>query len=491
MAKKLTTEEFVKNAKEVHGDEYDYSKTLYKGRTCKVIIICPEHGEFEQRPANHVSNKRGCPKCGNSRTGLSKKASRESFIEKAREIHGDIYNYSKVVYKSTNDKVDIVCNKHGVFSQTPNSHLQNHGCPKCGFISTIEKQSRTKEDFLKKVNELYEGEYEYQINGLLSNSSYIDIKCKKHGLFRKTVKNHLKKQGCPKCKNKASKSEKDIYKFIKDRVYSEQFNRSILDGQELDIYIPSKNIAIEFNGLYWHSDKFKTNSYHVNKTKKCLSNGVRLIQIFEDEWEYKKDIVKSRLLNFLSITPVRMFARKLTIAEVPTPDAMIFLDENHIQGKVGAAVKLGLYHEDELVSLMTFGRLRKNLGQSHKEGSWELLRFCNKLNTTVVGGASKLLKFFEKSCKPIDVVSYADLRWSQGNLYEKLGFDKIHEAYPNYFYISRSAPKTRETRFKYRKSILVKEGFDASKSEREIMRERGFNRIYDCGTIKFYKKFCY
>lgn len=131
---------------------------------------------------------------------------------------------------------------------------------------------------------------------------------------------------------------------------------------------------------------------------------------------------------------------------------------------------------------MTFGNLRKNLGQKAKEGNFELLRFCNKLNTTVIGGASKLFKYFIKNYNPYYVISYADRRWSSGNLYYKLGFEFVHNTQPNYFYTKGNS---RLNRFGFRKSELVKQGFDPLKTEHEIMKERGYNRIYDCGAMKF------
>jgi hypothetical protein len=134
---------------------------------------------------------------------------------------------------------------------------------------------------------------------------------------------------------------------------------------------------------------------------------------------------------------------------------------------------------------MTFGSLRKNMGRKSIDGHYELLRFCNKLYTSVVGGADKLLKYFIKTYNPKEITSYADRRWSQGDLYEKLGFEFIHNSKTNYFYINKGK---REHRFKYRKDILVKEGFDKNKTEREIMKERGFNRIYDCGNKKYVLK---
>ena len=182
------------------------------------------------------------------------------------------------------------------------------------------------------------------------------------------------------------------------------------------------------------------------------------------------------------MTPERIYARKCQIKEVTHIDSKKFLNMNHIQGQLNSSIRLGLYLDDELVSLMTFGGLRKALGTSQKDGSYELLRFCNKLNTTVIGGANKLLKNFINLYKPKEIISYADRRWSIGNLYIKLGFDLNHYSQPNYFYVINDK---RNNRFNYRKDVLIKEGFDKNKTEHEIMLERKIYRIYDSGTICF------
>jgi group I intron endonuclease len=210
------------------------------------------------------------------------------------------------------------------------------------------------------------------------------------------------------------------------------------------------------------------------------------IFVFEDEWINKKEIVKSRILNLINLSN-KIWARKCEIREIDNNILVRdFLINNHIQGYVGSKLKLGLFYNNELVSLMTFGNLRKNMGQLASEGSWELLRFCNKLNTSVVGGASKLLNHFIKKYNPINLISYADRRWSNGNMYEQIGFTKLGNTIPNYFYI---IDNKREARFKYRKDILIKEGFDGDKTEVKIMHERGYYRIFDKGSIKYeYKR---
>ena len=212
-----------------------------------------------------------------------------------------------------------------------------------------------------------------------------------------------------------------------------------------------------------------------------MDKGIQLVHIFEDEWIYKKDIVKSRILNLLGKSD-RIYARKCEIRNVSPSTARSFLDDNHIQGFCSSAYRYGLYYNGELVSLMTFGNKRKNLGSKSINGHYELLRFCNKLNTTVIGGASRLFKHFIKEVKPIEIVSYADRRWSNGNLYEKLGFTLTHKSQPSYFYVINDK---RENRFKYRKDALVKEGYDKDKTEHQIMLERGIYRIYDCGCLVY------
>jgi hypothetical protein len=252
---------------------------------------------------------------------------------------------------------------------------------------------------------------------------------------------------------------------------------------EIDVYIPELKLGFEFNGLYWHSEIYKEKNYHLDKTKLCNDQGISLFHIWEDDWLYKQDIVKSMILNKLGKTLNKIFARKCIIKIVDDNKLVKdFLETNHIQGFVGSKIKIGLFYNDELVSLMTFGNLRKSLGQKSQEGSYELLRFCNKLNTTVVGGASKLFKYFLNNYDVKQVTSYSDLSRSNGNMYKQLGFTLQHNSDPNYYYIIDGI---RKHRFNFRKDKLVKEGADPLKTEIQIMNEKGFYRIFDCGMQKW------
>jgi hypothetical protein len=192
------------------------------------------------------------------------------------------------------------------------------------------------------------------------------------------------------------------------------------------------------------------------------------------------------ILNKLGKTPRKIYGRKTEIKEI-TDNKLVrsFLNRNHLQGFVGAKVKLGLFFNDELVSLMTFGKRRVAMGKkSTNKDEYELLRFCNKLNTNVLGGASKLFNYFKNNYNPKEIATYADRSHSTGNLYKQLGFDFISKTIPNYYYYDRHCNKFN--RFNFRKDKLIREGFDSNKTEFEIMDERGYLRVYNSGNLKYY-----
>lgn len=247
-------------------------------------------------------------------------------------------------------------------------------------------------------------------------------------------------------------------------------------GLELDIYIKSKNIAIEFNGNYWHSTRAsKTPTYHVNKSKEAEKRNIFLYHVFEYDWVTKKEVVLSQIRNLLGCNTTTVYARKCVLKEVIPSEAHSFLTTNHMQGSTASKINLGLYYNNELVSLMTFGKSRFN-----KNYEWELVRFCNKLNTTVVGGASKLFKHFVKQYKPTSMVSYSDIAHTKGLLYGKLGFTQAGTSYPNYVWVHHA---TVLSRYKCQKHLLVKRGFGGlGQTEREIMEARNFAQIFDCGS---------
>jgi len=283
-----------------------------------------------------------------------------------------------------------------------------------------------------------------------------------------------------------SGKELELFDFIKEHYNDEiiKNDKKILNGKELDIYLPNINLAFEFNGVYWHSELYKDKNYHINKSDNCEKQGIHLIHIYEDDWIYKNNIIKSMILNKLGKIKNKIYGRKTEIKKLDNNKLIRdFLNKNHLQGFVGAKVKIGLFYDNELVSLMTFGKKRLIMkSKSKTDDEYELLRFCNKLNTNVIGGASKLFKYFIRNFNPKEISTFADRSHSVGNLYEKLGFEYIHKTQPNYYYVIR---KKREYRFNFRKDILVKQGYDKNMTEHEIMLSRNIYRIYDSGQLKY------
>jgi hypothetical protein len=264
-------------------------------------------------------------------------------------------------------------------------------------------------------------------------------------------------------------------------------DRSILGGLELDIYVPSKMVAIEYNGLYWHSEHSgqKPKRYHKNKTELCESKGIRLIHIFEDEWQQKKNIVKSKIKHILqdNLKEVAIYARKCIIK--PIDDCKELMMNNHIQGNCPAAIKLGAFYNDELVAAMTLGNRRVAMGKKTSAvGEYELLRFAT--TKRVVGIASKLMSYFIKTYNPNKITTYADRRWSVGKLYENIGFTLVSKTEPNYYYFKVGETR-RWHRFNFRKDQLPKRlsKFDINLTEWENCKADGYDRIWDSGNIKY------
>lgn len=490
---------FIENAQKVHaGENLDYSQVEYVNNRTPVKIIDPEFGEFWQTPSNHLKGQKH-PKRKPLTIAANNRSKQDEIIKRFQEVHaGENLDYSRVKYVNMHTKVEIICHElrpdgteYGSFWQEPVVHLKGCSHPDLAIFKNSQSQRLGTVKFIERAkaihfhkNYTYEDvEYTNQRGKVKIYCHHTDGKGREHGYFEIAAGNFLAGQGCPKCGNSLSVGEDEIYNFIINNLSiadTQKRVRNLVKGYELDIYLPSHKLAIEYNGLRWHSELFHDRKYHINKTKECEKYGIRLIHIFEDEWQKHPEIVLSRISNIVGHSNNRIFARKCELREVDSKTAASFLEENHLQGKVNGKFRYGLYYSDELVSLMTFGNLRKPLGNVKQEGSYELLRFCNKLDTTVVGGASRLLSYFIKTVRPQTIISYADKRWSVGHLYETLGFRLTHNSQPSYFYIIKGE---RVNRFSLRKDILVsKYGCPPDMSEHEFCKSKKWYRIYDCGA---------
>ena len=342
------------------------------------------------------------------------------------------------------------------------------------------RADKQKQDTWKKYLEIIQENNLEIIENYQNN--YLKLKCLEcQAVFSRTRQIFFPSKNiskiCPECRGVPSKSrdELEILNYLRSLDQTaESGNRTLIFPLEVDIYLPELDLGIEYCGLYWHSELSggKDSGYHRLKYDLLKEKNIDLVTIFSDEWEQKREIILSKLNSKCKLTREKIFARKCDCKEISTKQAKLFLNETHIGGYGNSQVKLGLFYQKKLVYVMTFAR--GNL--SRKQPHWEIQRMAGKLNCVVVGGASKLFRYFVKNYKPEKVIAYSDLRWGAGNVYASLGFRLSHVTAPNYWYF-QSSESRRYHRFTLRKN----KSDTPSLTEWENRQNQGFDRIWDCG----------
>jgi G:T-mismatch repair DNA endonuclease (very short patch repair protein) len=261
----LTTDDFIKKAQKIHGEIYDYSKVNYINNSMNIIIICKDHGEFEQQPSNHLMGK-GCQICGRERTRQQLSLTTDDFIENATKIHGEIYDYSKVNYINSTTKVNITCKSHGEFEQTPGHHLMGQGCQICGHERIRLHKLSNVEEFIEKAKQIHGNNYDYYKVKYINSTTKVIITCKEHSDFNIRPTNHIgSKQGCPECQLKKtySKSQIQWLNFIQSYnnitiQHAENEGEFVIPDtrykKRADGYCKETNTIYEFHGDYWHGN---------------------------------------------------------------------------------------------------------------------------------------------------------------------------------------------------------------------------------------------
>lgn len=414
---------------------------------------------------------------------------KEIFVERSNIKHKWKYNYTDADYKNQRTKVCIICPIHGKFWQTPKNHMKGQGCPLCGKKYAQEWQQGDYKHFIDASKKRFGDRYEFpKIEEEYKNShSKITIKCTKCGnSFVKIACDHITSShgGCMHCYFAQSKSEEEISSYLKKFINVDDIilnDRSLLGKLELDIYLPKEKIAIEYDGLFWHSDYNKDKNYHLMKTEACEAQGIQLIHIFEDEYIDHPKIVLNKLKHLIGIdTSPKIYARNCTVDEIDYTMASSFLDANHIQGHDKATMYIGAFFKTKLIGVMAFIK---------QDGDkWILSRLATDINYRIIGICSKLLKYFIKKESPSEIKSFADRRWTstiKPNLYEKMGFKKEKILKPNYRYFFNGDVK-RYHKFGFRKKILSKKyGLDSTLTESQMAQKIGVRKIWDCGLIKY------
>lgn len=517
--KKMTKKEFVRRAKLAHpGENLDYSKAKFVNTYTKVCIIDhdinpetgKEYGEFWQTPKLHMRGQSN-PLKKKYKISKSETIKQDEFIKRAKEAHKDEdLDYSDTVYTGMHNPVIIrdksinpeTGKEYGYFEQIPYAHLYGCGHPRHGKMNAAQKRLLTQEEFLEKAKEAHpDGNFDFSMSVYKGMKNKILIHClnkfkngKEHGILETTPEKFLNYEyGCPYCaKSGISNEETEVYQFIASLIGEDKIERSRRDilpnNKQLDMFISSMNIAIEFDGLFWHSTgspSYKGNMDLLWKTRECQKLGIRLIHIFEDEWDKHPEIVKDKLSYILGCSKEKkkIGARKCLIRAISKSESDSFLEMNHIQGKASASVYLGAFYQGKLVSVMLF----KKTG---KDNEYELNRFASDNSYVIQGIASKLLKYFLKMNLAKSIISFADRRWTDesNNVYSKLGFNACSIVKPTYWYIKRGGLKHRFHKFNFRKKTLIQNNPEiclSDMSELQMTQSLGYFRIYDCGLIKY------
>lgn len=330
-------------------------------------------------------------------------------------------------------------------------------------------------DTLEQLTEKYN--MAYIASNLGVSKSTVGIKVKKHGIDYK--------------KKYTSSLEMEVYDFIRTLYDGEIITRAtdVIQSYELDLYIPEFNLAIECNGIVWHSEVFggKDRNYHLIKTRLCRSKGIRLIHVMEDKWHNKKDVIRSIISHAINANQTKVYARNCVVGLVDKKTERSFINENHISGYItGSKIRLGLFHDDQLIYMMTFCKPR----YGNKDAmAYEILRSCSKVGYNVIGGFSKLFSYFCKNHTSSGdrILSYCDASIYNGISYHKSGFEMMGFTPPSYRYFQKNWRYMLEDRMKYQKHKLknILENYDPNKSEWDNMKENGYDRIWDCGNSKW------
>lgn len=464
--KRLTKEEFVTKSIASHSEKFDYSKVSYKNVKTKVTIICPKGHEFEQTPHDHMAGF-GCVHCAGKA-----KITIDMFLEQSLSIHAGKYDYSMVNFIDDKTPVEIFCKHHNKsFWQKPSSHRTGKGCPQCGGAATLDTW-----EFVEKVIRRRGSEYDYTNTVYIKKTEPLRIDCRKHGEFWQLPYNHLAGHGCPKCVcSDVSSPEKTLTEMFSE--FSPVKDREVLDGREIDLLFKEYRVAVEVNGIYWHSDEYHTKGSHLKKTVDCLSKGIKLYHFTDSQIANKPDIVRSMVRGALKVSE-KLNARDCEVRKVPFAEYTVFFNTTHISGSTPAKVAYGLYLNDALVSCMSFNKPRFD-----SVAEWEIIRFASVLNTSVRGGASKLFSAFVKEFNPKSVISYADRRYGTGNVYKQLGFTFECNTDVGYSYHHKThEPVSRYQAQKHKLPKLLGDKFSPELSERDNMIKVGWHLVYDCGN---------
>ena len=465
---------FVEKARMKFGDRFDYNMDEFIDCKNEITITCKKHGEFKDTPDHHLLRvDGGCIACYKQSMHDNFVKETEQFIEESKKIWRDnAFDYSDLNYINRHEHITLTCKKHGIkFEQTAYKHLKGHKqCPECLREDNVERNLMKTSEFIERSSKVHNNRYTYNNTDTKKRdeNGKVTITCPIHGNYQQDPIDHIAGRGCPKCAGTISKPEEEIKKHILALSPNEniiQGSYKILGKKEIDLYFPDKKIAIEFDGIYWHTEQFgRGKYYHLDKLNGCNKNGINLMHIFEDEWIEHKDVVLAKITHILHIGSYEKKIRghKCTVNEISQLIAKPFFENNHIQGYVPGSIILGAFYDSVLVGAVIFKK-------EATEGCYELTRMATKNNYLCHGVCGKLFKYFVNNYNPTRIKSFADRRWTidkDSNLYTSLGFKLDETLAPDYRYVVNNQ---RLHKFGFRKQILHKKyNLPLSMTEKEM-----------------------
>jgi len=492
------------------GFEKGYEKTC--SRHCGILLSRP--GGIEQRKKNTLekygvehttqldSVKKKMVKTNLEKYGVESYAKTDEFINKIKKTNTEKYGVefplqnNKIYNKLRSTMIETWGNDNSskipeIIEMKKRKSIEKYGVE----YSVLRKDVREKikNTITNNINNFYKNLYPNEFLGYKLDENKVSLRClndpthiyecQTYFLLQRKRRSHESCLICNPINNKISNGHQQIIDFLLSLDPNLNIiinDRKNLQGLEIYIYLPDYQLGIEYHGIYWHSELHKTKTYHLEKYLKAKERGIDLIQIWEDTFLDKGEVIKSILKNRLGIVTHKIGARQCVIKSITSKIANDFLEINHLQGSCVSSIRYGLYYGNELLCVATFGKGRVNLG--NKKDEWEILRLATQVDWVVTGGLIKLFKHFINEINPTRVISYSDNDLFTGSIYQKLGMSLESDKLPSYTW---SDGFIRKNRWGFRKDKLVKEGADPSLTEVEIMQERGWFRCYSAGQKKW------
>jgi hypothetical protein len=437
----------------------------------KVVLRCRSHGEFSTKLETAIKGSSVCRACGYESLSRQIRITDEELKSKADEIGVE---FIKSLAMGVRRVALFKCRRHGEFKKNVTKFISGRGCPECGDDGGVSKRRNSIEDVVKILEP---NGYEI-IGDYVSMNLKTLLRCPRHGEFEMRIQSIKNGHRCRKCGNGTSKPQDDIAALVKSLdLECREDDRKAIAPKEIDVYIESKKLGIEYCGLYWHSEEYKDKKYHKEKLDLCQQQGIALLTIFEDEWLLRRPQVELFIKAKLGAVP-KLNARDCEVVVLDKREADDFVNAYHIQGRSNHLIAFGLRHPQHgLVAVMTAGR--------HHRGLKDLVlnRLCLG-EFAVRGGASRLAKAlisWGQQNNYSNLVSWSDNRWSQGGVYAAMGFERSEDLAPDYSYTDSQKRWSKQSCTK--KALAKKGGVGAT--EAEMATSLGLVRIWDCGKVRW------